>query len=112
MEEKEVLPEEGEKKNKSGKAFLISAISEAIILLGCLFVCRMWAFPKMAETGELHTRIALECLGIGMTATIFALFALTVKKAWKTKGGYIVYPLIFLLFALGLMMAVNEVNFG
>lgn len=91
-------------------------IKAAALEGGCLFavlvVCRAWIFPILARTGELHTRMALESIGMGLTATVFAAFAITVKKTWKTKGIYILYPFIFFLFALGLSAIANEVNFG
>ncbi len=115
MDEK-IVPE-NEKGGKFGlkiknRKSLAYALAEALVLFVVMLLCRVAVFPKMAKVGELHTRIALECFGIGMCVTIFSVLAISVKKAWKTKGIYVIYSLVFLLFAIGLLMVTNEINFG
>lgn len=116
--QEEKLADEKERKNKkigfeiNKKKVVAFAWAEALILFVVMLICRLSVFPKMAKVGELHTRIALECFGTGMTVTIISIMALSVKRAWKTKGIYVVYPLIFFLFAIGLLMVTNEINFG
>ena len=110
-EETDEEEEEFELSNEAKKVIKIAVI-EAIVLIVLLFVCRLWVFPPMARVSELHTQIAMECVGISLTATLFSAFAITFRKVWKTHGIYIILPVIFLVFASILLMLTNEINFA
>lgn len=117
LEEIEETSDETEEEEKTElsedtKKVIKIAVVETIILAVILFVCRLWIFPPMAKVGELHTQIAMECVGIGLTATLFSAFAITFRRVWKTHGKYIILPIIFLLFASILLMLTNEINFA
>ena len=87
------------------------AIVEALVLFIVLFICRAWIFPGMARVGEMHSIIALHSFMIGMTATLFSLFAITFRRVWKTHGKYVILPIIFTVFAFLMQTIVNEINF-
>lgn len=113
MDEQIIKAEEStQKRKKADKKFVLICVIEAVVLIAILAVCRIIVFPPMAKLGEMHTRIALECVGVAFVVFVISIMAISAKKAWKTYGKYIVCPIEFLLFAFCMMAIVNEINFG
>ena len=84
---------------------------ECVICAALAIIMRVCVFGLLSGESMMHIRIATHALMIGLTASIFTLFALTVKRAWKTHGKYIALPLIFTLFGVLLNMAAYGVDF-
>lgn len=114
MEEKEILTEEktGEVKEKKPISKITKIIiGEVIALVIVLIICRGFIFPPMSKVGEMHTVISLHSFMIGLTATIFSLFAITFRKVWKTHGKYVLIPVIFTVFGYLMIMIAQEISF-
>ena len=88
-----------------------AAIIEALVLLAALILLRGVVFPLIAGKAMLHVEIAVHIFMIGATITVFTAFALTVKRAWKTHGKYMLVPLIFNVFGILVQIAANDINF-
>ena len=88
-----------------------AVIIESIVLLALLILLRMLVFPLIAGKAMLHVEIAMHIFMIGATITLFSAFALTVKRAWKKYGKYMLLPLIFNVFGILTQIAANDINF-
>ncbi len=90
-------------------SFKKAVIIEAAVLAALLVVFRLFLFPLMTK-GMMHVVISTHIFAIGLMASIFAAFAITVKRAWKTHGKYILMPIIFTVFGFLMQCLANEVS--
>lgn len=86
-------------------------IVEAMVLAAAAVVLRIWVFPYLAQGGMKHVIFATHAFMIGLTATIFSVVAISVKRLWKTHKIYVLIPVIFTVFGYLLLMAANDLNF-
>lgn len=86
-------------------------IAECVVLLICAFVMRLGVFPYLARGGMKHVVLATHAFMIGLTATLFSIIAVLVKRKWKSHRKYIVFPAIFMVFGYILQILANEINF-
>ena len=87
------------------------AMIESIVLLVLLILLRGVVFPMIAGKAMLHVEIAVNLFMMGASFTVFTAVALTVKRAWKTHGKYMLVPLIFNVFGILVQIAANSINF-
>lgn len=92
------------------KKFKIGVVIEAVVLFVALIVLRGVVFPAICES-MLHIKLATHALMIGITATIFTIFALCFRKKWKTHGRFILIPVIFTIFGFMMHIISYEVDF-
>ena len=88
-----------------------TAIIEGIVLFVALVVLRTLVFPALTGEQMLHVSIATHVLMIGVVITVFSAFALTVKRAWKKYGKYMLLPLMFNVFGILVQFIAYEVDF-
>jgi len=84
-------------------------IIEAVVLLIMAFIFRFFIFDHMVN-GMMHVIFSLHVFMIGATASAFTIIALTIKRAWKTHGIYLLFPLIFALFGFILQQLAEEIS--
>lgn len=87
------------------------AIIEGIVLAAALVVFRLFIFRLLNGQNMLHVSIAVHAFMIGATLTLFCAFALTVKRAWKTHGKFMLLPVMFTVFGLLLQAMAYDVDF-
>ncbi len=100
-----------EKKVKKLSSFGKIIIAECIILMVCAVVLRLGVFPLLARGGMKHVVVATHVFMIGLTATMFSIFAIFFRRKWKSHKKYILPPAIFTLFGYILLALANEINF-
>lgn len=100
-----------ENKRRKLSIFAKIIIAECAILAMAVFVLRLWVFPYIAQGGMKHVVIATHAFMIGLTATLFSVFAILFKRVWKSHKKYILPPAIFTVFGYILLMLANEINF-
>ena len=100
-----------EKKSKKISIFTKVIIAECVILAIAAFILRLWVFPYLAHGGMKHVVVATHAFMIGLTATLFSILAIIVKRKWKSHKKYILPPAIFMVFGYILLMLANEINF-
>ena len=88
-----------------------AAMVEGAVLLAALILLRAVVFPLIDGEAMLHVEIAMHIFMIGATITLFSAIALTVKRAWKKYGKYMLLPLIFNVFGILVQIAANDINF-
>ena len=86
-------------------------IAECIILLLCAVILRLGVFPYLAHGGMKHVVVATHTFMIGLTATLFSLFAILFRRKWQSHKKYILLPGIFTVFGYILLILANEINF-
>lgn len=101
--------EQKEKKRLSN--FTKFIIGEGAVLIIALLVCRGWVFPFLARGGMGHVEIATHVMMIGVTATIFSVFAILFRRVWSTHKKYVLIPAIFTVFGFLMQMIASELNF-
>lgn len=89
--------------------FKHAVILESIVLLAVVLLFRFWAFD-MLKYKVLPDIIALHIFMIGATVLIFAAFALTLKRAWKTHGKYVIPLVVFLVFGILMTAAAGDIS--
>lgn len=92
-------------------AFVKIVIAECAVLVVCALVMRLGVFPYLARGGMKHVVLAMHTFMIGLTATLFSILAILVKRKWKTHKKYIILPAIFMVFGYILLALANEINF-
>ncbi len=85
-------------------------IGEIIVLAIVLLLCAGWIFPAIAGPGMLHVAISVHTFMIGLTATIFSLIAVFLRKKWKTHKIYVLIPVIFTVFGYVMQIIANNTN--
>ena len=100
-----------ETKKRKLSVFAKIIIAECITLAAAAFVLRLWVFPYLAQYGMKHVVISTHAFMIGLTATLFSVFAILFKRVWKSHKKYILPPAIFAVFGYILLMLANEINF-
>ncbi len=90
-------------------SFKKAVIIEAAVLAVLLVVFWLFLFPLMTK-GMMHVVISTHIFAIGLMALIFGAFAITVKKAWKTHGKYMLMLIIFTVFGFLMQCLANEVG--
>ena len=98
-----------DKKKLSGFAKIV--IAECVVLLVCAVVMRLGVFPYLARGGMKHVVLATHAFMIGLTATLFSVVAVLVKRKWNSHKKYIILPAIFMVFGYILLALANEINF-
>ncbi|MBQ6795961.1 MAG: hypothetical protein IJO83_07440 [Clostridia bacterium] len=86
-------------------------IAECIVLLLCAVILRLGVFPYLAHGGMKHVVLATHTFMIGLTATLFSLFAIVFCRKWKSHKKYVILPAVFMVFGYILLMLANEINF-
>ncbi len=100
-----------EKKVKKLSRFGKIIIAECIVLIICAIILRLGVFPYLARGGMKHVVVATHAFMIGLTATMFSMLAIFVRRKWKTHKKYVLLPGIFTLFGYILLTLANEINF-
>lgn len=100
-----------DEKAKKLNSFVKAVIVECIVLALCVIAARIWIFPHLAHGGMKHVIIATHCFMIGLSATVFAIFAVLFRRKWKTHKKFILPPAIFAIFGYLLLIAANDINF-
>ncbi len=90
-------------------SFKKAVIIEAAVLAVLLFVFRSFLFPLMTK-GMMHVVISTHIFAIGLMASLFGAFAITVKRAWKTHGKYMLMPIIFTVFGFLMQSFANAID--
>ncbi len=90
-------------------SFKKAVIIESAVLAVLLVVFRLFLFPLMTQ-GMMHVRVSMHIFAIGLMASIFAAFAITVKRVWKTHGKYMLMPIIFTVFGFLMQCFANEID--
>ena len=88
-----------------------AAIAEGIVLFVALIILRAFVFPFLTGEHMIHVSIATHVLMIGVVITLFSAFALTLKRAWKKYGKYMLLPIIFNVFGILVQFIAYEVDF-
>lgn len=91
--------------------FIKFIIGECIVLAIAVFSLRLWLFPYLAQGGMKHVIISTHAFMIGLTATLFSILAILVKRKWKSHKKFILPPAIFMVFGYILLLVANELNF-
>lgn len=103
--------EKGSKKPKKLTGFSKVIITECIVLIILAVVMRAGVFPYLARGGMKHVVVATHTFMIGLTATVFSIFAVLFRRLWKSHKKYILIPVIFTVFGYVLLTLANELNF-
>ena len=99
-----------EKKKFRLNKFSKIIIGEGIVLAVIVLLCRIWIFPLISGIDMYHVQVAIHALMIGICTTIFTVFAILVKRKWKTHKKYILIPVIFTVFAYILYAVSGEIS--
>lgn len=110
-EEKELISEKADEKPKKLTGFKKIIIIECAVLIVLAVVLRVLVFPYLAQGGMKHVVVATHAFMIGLTATVFSIFAVLFRRLWKTHKKYVLIPAIFTVFGYLLLMAANDINF-
>ncbi len=100
-----------DEKAKKLTGFVKAVIVECVVLVLCVIAARVWVFPYLAQGGMKHVVVATHFFMIGLSATVFAVFAILFSRKWKTHKKFILPPAIFAIFGYLLLMAANDINF-
>ncbi len=87
------------------------AIIEGIVLAIALVIFRVFVFRLINDERMLHIKLSTHIFMIGATLTVFCAFALTVKRAWKTHGKFMLLPGIFTVFGILMQAMAYDVDF-